>query len=280
MSDLYPLWMLKYLPNMTACHLAIANDARGPNNTISLGDASALLALIEAVQVIQRDLADVMVCGGSGCRLNLTPWMYRGALNQSQRNDAPQKASRPFDADRDGVVNGEGAAAFILESRPYAEARGANILARVFGWGSTFAPQVESEASRSDAIQRSIGLALERSGFGPREIGHINAHGLSTVPHDRSEAKAIRQALDETPVTAMKSLFGSLGAAGGAVELVGSVLALIHDEVPATINYEKPDPECPVNVVHGAPQKGLANTALLLNQSTTGQCAAVVLAGE
>lgn len=280
MSDLYPLWMLKYLPNMTACHLAIANDARGPNNTISLGESSSLLALIEGVQVIQRGHADAMICGGSGCRLSLTPWMYRGAINQSRRNDNPQGASRPFDAGRDGQVNGEGGAAFVIESRDYAEARGANILARVFGWSSTFAPDFETEASRTAAIERSIDLALARANLKPAEIGHVNAHGSSTIEGDRCEARAIRNRLGDTPVTAMKSFFGSLGAAGGAVEVVGSVLALEHDKVPVTLNYEEPDPDCPVNVVRGAPLSGRPNTAILLNQSGTGQAAAVVLVGE
>lgn len=280
MSDLYPLWMLKYLPNMTACHLAIANDARGPNNTIALGDSSALLALMEGAQVIQRGLADVMICGASGCRLSLTPWMYRGALNQSHRNEDPSGASRPFDAGRDGMVNGEGAAAYIIESREYAEARGARILARVLGWSSTFAPDVESEASRTDSIARSIRQTLERSEVDASAVGHVNAHGLSTVDQDRCEAQAIRQCLGDAPVTAMKSIFGSLGAAGGAAELVGSVMAMLNDQVPATINYETPDPQCPVNVVHGAPLKGRPKTALLLNQSGTGQAAAVLIAGD
>ena len=107
-SRMYPLWMLKNLPNMAACHIAIAQDARGPNNTIVLGEAGSLLALDEAARVIQRDAADVMIVGGTGTRIEITGWIYRGVLNLSQRNDDPAGASRPFDADRDGMVNGEG----------------------------------------------------------------------------------------------------------------------------------------------------------------------------
>ncbi len=138
MSDLYPLWMLKYLPNMVACHIAITEDARGPNNTITLDEVSSLLALVESVCYIQRGAADVMVAGGQGSRINLTRILYRGDVYWSHRNEEPHRACRPFDAHRDGGVIGEGAGAFILESRRHAEARGANILARVLGFGRSF----------------------------------------------------------------------------------------------------------------------------------------------
>ncbi len=124
-NRLYPLWMLKNLPNMAACHVAIAIDARGPNNSIVSGDASGLLAMVEAIQVMQRGAADVMVVGASGTRVGLTGWVYRGDLNLSHRGDDPAAASRPFDLDRDGMVNGEGAAALVLETRAHALARGA-----------------------------------------------------------------------------------------------------------------------------------------------------------
>lgn len=278
MSDLYPLWMLKYLPNMVACHLAIVQDARGPNNTITLDEASALMAFIEGVCAIQRGAADVMIAGGAGTRVNLTRFLYRGDHQWSHRPDEPERASRPFDALRDGIVVGEGAGAMLLESRAHAEARGARILARVLGFGRSVEFMPDGQAGRGDGMRRAMQIALRSAGLAASDIGHVNAHGASGIKHDRMEAQAIRDVLGETPVTALKSYFGDLGAGGGAVELVGSVLAVNSGQVPATLNYEVPDPECPVNVIAGAPLATSKNIALSLNQATSGQTAAVIIA--
>jgi len=270
--------MLMYLPNMIACHVAIANDARGHNNTISVGDASSLLAISEAARVIERGLADAVIAGGAGTRLNITPLMYRGTARLSHRIDDPQRASRPFDAQRDGMVNGEGAAAFVLETRAHAEARGAKIQARVLGFGETYCPPQSSEEMRTAAIERSIRSALRQADLAPDDLGHVNAHGAATRDEDRYEAAAIRAALGDIPVTAPKSFFGNLGSGSGAVELAASVLGFAYDKVPVTLNYEQPDPECPIHVVHGRPLRGAARTAIALNQSWTGQVAALVIA--
>ncbi len=273
-SEMYPLWMLKNLPNMAACHIAIANDARGPNNTIVMGDVSSLAALIEAMLVIHRNAADVMIVGGMGTRIELTGWIYRHDLKLSHRSDDPQAASRPFDADRDGMVNGEGAAALILESRAHAERRGASILCSLRGWGnSTATDQVGMDV----AIQRSIEQALRSSDAKLADLNHVNAHGLSSIEHDIAEATAIQRSVGDIPVTALKSLFGNLGAGSGAVELVGSVLALNEHLVPHTLNYQTPDPNCPVNVVKDEPLERNQPLALKLSQSPTGQAAAVVI---
>ena len=279
LNNPYPLWMLKYLPNMVACHLAISQDARGPNNTITLDEVSCLLAFIEAVCCIERGAADVMITGGCGTRCNLTRMLYRGDREWSHRRDEPQRASRPFDAHRDGGVVGEGAGGLILESRGHAEARGARIVARVLGYGRGFESPPDSRPGRGDGVRNSIREALQRAGLGPLDIGHVNAHGASTVAHDRMEAQAIHDCLGDVPVTALKSYFGTLGAGCGAVETAGSVLAVAAGLVPATLNYETPDPACPVNVIHGAPLRTDKNVAIALNQSTTGQAAAVIIAG-
>jgi 3-oxoacyl-[acyl-carrier-protein] synthase II len=278
MSDVFPLWMLKYLPNMVACHLAIAQNALGPNNTISIGEASSLLALIEAANVIQRGHADVVITGGTGSRLNLTSMMYRGDSNLSHRADDPAAASRPFEASRDGMVNGEGAAAFILERSDFAKARRATPLARVLGFGSAFETRLDGSLEERSAIRNSIRNALRAANVMPQDIGHVNAHGVSTVNDDKVEAQAINFCLGDVPVTAPKSFFGNLGAGGGAVEMAASVIAIEHGEVPVTLNYDRPDPECPVNVVHGKPYRSAKPTALVLNQSGTGQTVAVLLA--
>jgi 3-oxoacyl-[acyl-carrier-protein] synthase II len=279
MTQLYPLWMLKYLPNMAACHIGITYDARGPNNSITLGEVSSLLAIAEGTSVIERGHADVMIVGGSGNRLNVTGLVYRGDRNLSHRCDRPEAASRPFDAHRDGMVNGEGAAAFVLESAGHARARGAAVLGRVLGCGRAYGEVDNGQAGARAALARAITAALRDAGIRPEDVGHVNAHGLSTVEGDRAEAQAIRSTLGDVPVTAPKSFFGNLGAGGGAVELAASLLGFVHDEVPVTLNYEYPDPECPVRVVHGEPLRGARPVAVAINKSSTGQAAAVVIAG-
>lgn len=280
MSKIYPLWMLKYLPNMPACHFAIAYDTRGPNNSISLGEVSSLLALIEGVEIIRRGAADVMIVGGSSSRVNPTDLMWRGDELMSHRLDDPAGASRPFDAGRDGMVIGEGAGVFVIERKDHALRRNANLLGRIIGGASAFLPPHDGYVITSDVIRRAIAQSLEKTGFAPADIGHVNAHGLSTVDDDRHEAQAIHDVLGDVPVTAPKSFFGNLGAGGGAVEMAASVLSLADGRVPFTLNYATPDPHCPVNVIHGEPLATDKRTALLVNYSNTGQAAAVVLAAE
>ncbi len=275
-SDMFPLWMLKYLPNMVACHVGIAHDARGPNNTIVLGEVSSLLAFTECAYSIARGVADVMIAGGTGSRLNLTACLNRGDSNLSHHEDAPEKASRPFDADRDGMVNGEGASAVILESRAHAEARGATILAHMVGAGQSCEPRLDGRPASGDALRRSIIRALAEADMSPADIGHYNANGLSTIEDDRIEAEVVRECLGNVPVTAIKSYFGNLGAGGGMCELAASVLALVHGEIPRTLNYERPDPKCPIQVVQEA-QPTNRPAAMIANQSGTGQAAAVIL---
>ncbi|MGH7192001.1 MAG: beta-ketoacyl synthase N-terminal-like domain-containing protein, partial [Candidatus Saccharimonadales bacterium] len=198
-------------------------------------------------------------------------------LPVSRREDDASNVSRPFDAHRDGFVNGEGAGALVLENRRHAEARGANILARVAGSGGSFEPGANGKPVQGDATRRAISGALRSSGLAASDLGHVNAHGLSTVADDRAEAQAIRALLGDVPVTAPKSFFGNLGAGTGAVELAVSVLALDAGEVPVTLNYDQPDPACPVNVIHGKPLTGGPPAALILNQSLMGQSVAVII---
>jgi 3-oxoacyl-[acyl-carrier-protein] synthase II len=277
MSDLYPLWMLKYLPNMVGCHLAITLDARGPNNTITMDGASCLLALIEGATIIERGWADVMLVGGTGSRLNLTRLLYRGDGEWSHRHGAPAEACRPFDADRDGTVPGEGAGVFVLESRRHAEARGANILARVLGFGRSFQPSGDGGPSGVGA-RGAIRGALQAAGLEPRAIGHVNAHAAGMVDADRVEAQALRDCLGDVPVTAPKSYFGTLGAGTGAVEMAASVLAINERQVPMTLNYQRPDPECPVNVVRDQPLRIDNTVGMVFSLADTGQNAAVIIA--
>jgi 3-oxoacyl-[acyl-carrier-protein] synthase II len=281
MSEIYPLWLLRNLPNMVACHIAIAHDARGPNNTIGHSDVSSLNAIIEGVRVIQRDAADVMIVGGVGARVNPTSQSYRGHGDLSHRNDDPASACRPFDADRNGLVNGEGAAAFILESRQHAEKSGAPILARIQGYSSTHETVRPDKPLTGLAVRRALVESLSRAGLQPADVSHINAHGLSTIDDDRYEAQAIHDVLGDVPVTASKSFFGHLGAGCGAVELVAALSALQNGEIPFTLNYERPDPACPVDVVVGEPRRPLdgmiRRTVVKLSTSRLGYAAALVI---
>jgi 3-oxoacyl-[acyl-carrier-protein] synthase II len=277
LQDIFPLWMLKYLPNMAACHVGIAHDARGPNNTIMQGEASSLLALMEGASYIERGLADMVMVGGTGSRLSETALPFRGAIDVAAWSNDPTQASRPFDANRTGVVNGEGAGVLVLERREHAEQRGARIWARVAGYASRTEGR-QRDARTGLAIRNAVTGALQAAGIEPNQVGHVNAHGASIRHDDRIEASAIRDTLGDAPVTALKSYFGYLGAGTGAVELAASVWSVAEGTVPATLNYETPDPECPVNVVHGEPLVGAAPVAISLNHTPLGQAAAVVIA--
>jgi 3-oxoacyl-[acyl-carrier-protein] synthase II len=203
----------------------------------------------------------------------------RGFDYLSHHSDDPQAASRPFDAKRDGMVMGEGGAIFVIESQPHAEARNAEVLARVLGYGMSFESHLSPAPQNQRAIRSSIQNALRSAEATPSQIGHVNAHGLSTIEDDAVEAQAIRACLGDAPVTALKSYFGNLGAGGGAVETAASILAFQTGEVPATRNYETPDPACPVNVIRGQPLHAACPTAITLSKSATGQTAALLLGG-
>jgi 3-oxoacyl-[acyl-carrier-protein] synthase II len=279
MKDLFPLWMLKYLPNMPACHIGIGQDARGPNNSITHGDVSCLSALAEAVRILERGDADAIITGGVGSRLHPALWMRGQLMGMSRRGDDPAAASRPFEATRDGVVNGEGAGAFILETRSRAMARGVPILARVLASAAAFEPFSNGRPRQGASIRQAILSALQKVGRSPAEIGCVVAHGMSTIEDDRIEAQAIRSTLGDVPVTAPKSFFGYLGTANGSLETAVGVLACHHGRIPATLNYDQPDPECPVNVVRGQPMPLTHPTVLVLSHSPQGQAVAVLLGG-
>lgn len=277
-TELSPLWLLKQLPNMVASHIAIAHDARGPNNTIVLGDVSSLLAIAEAASVIRRGWADVMIAGGAGSRLHPLAIVARGESIVSHRHDDCERACRPFDRDRDGMVNGEGAGAFVLESYEHAVARRATVRGRLAGDASRYERRPGRTAPlMGDSLSAAIRATLSKSGLEPRDVAHVNAHGLSTVAEDRYEAAVIRRLLGDVPVTAPKSFFGHLGAGGGAVELAASVIGVGRGLVPPTLNYEAADPECPVNVVRDGPQPLRDGAILTLNVARPGQAAALAV---
>jgi 3-oxoacyl-[acyl-carrier-protein] synthase II len=272
-----PLWMLKYLPNMLASHVSILHNAQGPNNTITESDVASLLALGEAFRILRRDLADFFLVGGADSKMNPLSMVRLSLFTPlSRRNDAPARACRPFDRGRDGLVPGEGAGVLALEEREHARARGARIYAEVTGFASAF------DAARTGAgLARAMRLAMQEAGIGPDDIDHMNAQGFSTVESDVREARAIREVFGSTrrpvPVFAPKSYFGSLGAGSSTTEIAASALALEHGVLPPTLNYEEPDPECPVHMAVGAPQPLVQRHVLKVAFTEMGQSAAVVL---
>jgi 3-oxoacyl-[acyl-carrier-protein] synthase II len=254
LGDMAPLWMLKYLPNMPASHIAIYNDLRGPNNSLTMREVAGNLAIGEAFRTIQRGHATMMVAGATGTRI--LPMQAIHALQTEQmaaENCDPTKASRPFDKNRTGMVAGEGAGMVVLEELSSAKARGATIYGEVIGLGSANVADEKLRGRCDVALGRAMRSALRDAGRSPADVGHINSHGLSTIDRDAEEARAIREVFgplaDKVPVIALKSYFGNLGAGGAVVELIGSLLALRDDRLPRVLNYQTPDPECRLAVV-------------------------------
>lgn len=281
MGRIAPLWLLKRLPNMPACHIAIQHDARGPNNTITSRDASALLALAEGFRVIERGAADAMIVGA--CSSNIHPvdlTKFNLFEDLSKRDEDPESACRPFDATRDGTIVGEGSAAFVIERFEHAVRRGAPIYAEVLGVGAGCDGASLAQGIGGRGISHAVNSAMRRAEIQPRDIGHINAHGKSTQQDDCDEARgyhwALGDAAQKIPVTALKSYFGHFDGGSGAVELAGSLLALKHGELPATLNYRVPDPRCRLNVApEPQPLKNL--TAMSVNRTSMGQSAAAII---
>jgi 3-oxoacyl-[acyl-carrier-protein] synthase II len=269
-----PLWMLKYLPNMPACHISILHNAQGPNNSITESDAASLMALGESVRILRRNGADFFLVGGCESKINPLSMVRQSLFEQlSKRNDAPEKACRPFDPDRDGLVLGEGATVLVIEALDHAQKRGAPILAEVVGFGSAFDQKLDGSG-----LARACHAALKQAGIGPEDLDHVNAHGLGTRPEDAWEAQGLARVVGtRVPVFAAKGYIGNLGAASGTTELAMSVLALMHGVLPATINHDRTAPDCPITVHTGKPRPLRRPYALKVGFTHMGQCAAVVV---
>ncbi len=279
LAEMAPLWMLKYLPNMPASHIAIFNDLRGPNNSLTMREAAGNLAVGEAFRTIQRGHANLMVAGATGTRV--LPMQAIHALQTEQmaaENGDPTQASRPFDKARTGMVAGEGAGMVVLEELEAAKARGATIYAEVLGFGSANVSDKSLHGKCDVALVRAMKAALIDADATPADVGHVNAHGLSTIERDADEARAIREVFgpqaNRLPVTAPKSFFGNLGAGSGVVELIASVLALREGRLPRVLNYTTPDPNCSLAVVA---DDATAPGRSFLNHSVTPQGQAAVL---
>jgi 3-oxoacyl-[acyl-carrier-protein] synthase II len=287
MPQLTPLWLLKYLPNMPASHIAIYNDLRGPSNSLTLREASGHLALGEATITIQRGAADIMVVGATGTRVH--PMKTVHALQSEQvaleaagsGSDDPTRWSRPFDRLRRGMVLGEGAAVFILEELEHARARGAAIHGEIVGHAARNVSVAGGVGLKQKALALAMRRALSMAQVTATELSHIHAHGASTVVGDREEAAAMHDVLGPAaatiPTVAAKSHFGNLGGGSGLVECMASLLAIRHGELFPLLNFEEPDPECPVRPA----RRGDPSGKVFISSAVTpqGQAGSVVIRG-
>ena len=254
---LVPMMISDSAPGM----IAIRFGVRGPNMALATACASGNNAIGEALEMIRRGAADVMIAGGSEAALVPVAMAGMNVMTAlSTRNDDPLTASRPFDKDRDGFLMGEGAGMLILESLEHAQARGATILGEVTGYGTTDdAHHISAPAENGAGAAISMKLALENADLGVMDIGYINAHGTSTPLNDKSETAAIKTVFGEhaynIPVSSTKSMTGHLLGASGAIEAVFCILAIREEILPPTINYHTPDPECDLDYVPNQPRK-------------------------
>lgn len=264
-----PLFIPKGLSNMASGNIAIHYGFRGPNKCIVTACSSANHAIGEAAMQIRSGRAHVMIAGGAEASvIPLSIAAFASMRAMSTRNDDPERASRPFDKDRDGFVMGEGAGVLVMESEDHAKARGAEIAAEFAGMGeSCDAFHIVAPEPDGRGCIEALEFALEEARINPSEVDHYNAHGTSTPLNEVGESRALRAVFGEDMplVTSTKSMTGHLLGAAGAIESVASVLAIRDGVIPPTINYETPDPECEVNLVANEARE--ANVAIALTNS-------------
>ena len=263
-----PFFIPMFIPDIAPGLISIRYGAQGPNYSTVSACATSAHSIGDAVRIIERGDADVMIAGGSEAAVTPLAMAGFGAMKaMSTRNDEPETASRPFDATRDGFVMGEGAGILILEARELAERRGAPILGRVAGFGmSADAYHITAPVPGGTGAQIAMKLALEDASADPGEVDYINAHGTSTQQNDRSETLAIRNVLGraakDVVVGSTKSMTGHLLGAAGAVEAVISVMACSEGRIPPTINLESSDPDCDLDYVADGPRERSIGLAL------------------
>ena len=270
-SRLDPFYMSKILPNIAAAQVAMQFGLRGYNNTVTTACAASTQAMGDALDIIRLGRADVMVAGGGEagiCELGLAAFHIMRAL--STREDEPLKASRPFDANRDGFVCAEGAALFVFETMEHAERRGARVLAEIAGYGATSdAYHVVAPCVDGEGAQRAMKMAIYDAGLTEEDIDYINAHGTSTPANDASETAAIKGLFGERaygiPISSTKSMIGHTLGASGAIESVACLKAIETGIVPPTINYETPDEVCDLDYVPNEARKVGKVRAVLKN---------------
>lgn len=278
-----PFTVPKLMPNAAAAAVAMHLGLRGINHCVTSACATGAHAIGEALLAIRSGRADLVLAGGTEAALTplgLAAFDRMGAL--SRRNDEPERASRPFDAGRDGFVFGEGAAVLVLESPDHARRRGARAIARVSGYGATAdAFHLTQPDPDGDGAARAMTAALEDAGIYPDGVDYVNAHGTSTPYNDRIETLAIKRALGpeskRIPVTSTKSQTGHLLGAAGAVEAAATALIVERGVIPRTLNLDEPDPDCDLDYVPDEPREQPVSVALSNSFGFGGQNACLVL---
>ncbi len=254
-----PFFIPMMIANMAAGQISILTGAKGVNETVVTACASGTNAIGDAFKYIQRGDADIIITGGT--EAPITPLSFAGFCSLkavSRRNDDPKTASRPFDAERDGFVMGEGSGILILEEYEHAVKRGANIIAEIVGYGATSdAYHITAPAPEGEGGASAMAMAVKDAGISPEEVGYINAHGTSTPMNDKLETEAVKTVFGahaaKLAISSTKSMTGHLLGAAGAIEAIITAYALKEGFLPATINYTNPDPECDLDYV---PNKG------------------------
>jgi 3-oxoacyl-[acyl-carrier-protein] synthase II len=278
-----PFYTPMSLVNMASGYLSMKLGAKGPCLDVSTACSTGTHALGEAMKIIQRGDADVMIAGGAEAAI--TPLMLAGfcqARALSQRNDEPEKASRPFDKERDGFVLAEGAGVLVLEERSHAEKRGARVYTELAGYGlSSDAYHFTRPDPTGAGSGRAMSLALSDAGMRPEQIDYVNAHGTSTKPNDAIETLAVKRAFGQhaskLAISSTKSMLGHMLGAAGAVEAAVTVLALEHGIIPPTINLDNPDPECDLDYVPNKARTQNITAALSNSLGFGGSNASLVL---
>ncbi len=282
-ESIFPLWLLRHLPNMAAAHISILHQAMGPNSTVVTACAAGTQAVGEAFRLIARGDADVMLAGGCDSRLDpqlLVAYSAMKAVSSSIR--PPREVSRPFDADRDGFVMGEGAAVLFLESYRRAKRRGARIYAEVTGYGSSFdAHGITRPEPEGKGAALSMTSALREARLDADKVDYINAHGTSTRLNDLMETVAVKRVFghraQSIPMSSQKSMIGHLIGASGAVEAAATAMALERGVVPPTINLATPDPDCDLDYVPNTARAMPLRAAMSNSFGFGGQNASLVL---
>lgn len=263
-----PFFVPMMIADIAAGYISMRFQLKGPNYATTSACATSSHAIADALMLLERGDADIMLAGGSEAAI--CP-MAIGGFNamkaMSTRNDEPQKASRPFDAERDGFVMGEGGGVIILEELDHAKKRGARMLAELAGIGLTAdAHHITAPAPGGEGAVRSMRRCIQDAGLNHDDVDYINAHGTSTPYNDKSETEAIKTVFGEHAyklhVSSTKSMIGHLLGAAGAVEAIACVLAIMYDTLPPTINYEVPDPECDLNYVPNQPIQKRVDVAI------------------
>jgi len=263
-----PFFIPMLIPDIAAGHISMQYGFRGPNYCTVSACATGNNNMIDSYLLIKIGMADVMVAGGSEASISeLGMGGFNANRALSTRNDSPETASRPFDATRDGFLMGEGGGALILEELEHAKARGAKIYCEIMGAGlSADAHHITAPHPEGTGAILSMKMAIEQAGIKPEEIDYVNMHGTATPLGDIGETKAIKKVFGDHAyklnLSSTKSMTGHLLGAAGAVEAIASILAVVNDKIPPTINFENPDPECDLNYTFNKPQDRKVNYAL------------------